>query len=87
MVAVVLPWPILHRAGGVYAGLEQRRGEGRSELRDARLQRERLAVDARQRRAQAAVIGIEYGGGFRHDCRGRRFEAEPHRLLPLGLRK
>ena len=28
-----------------------------------------LAVDARQRAAQAAVVGIEYGGGFRHNRR------------------
>ena len=27
------------------------------------------AVDARERAAQAAVVGIEYGGGFRHDHR------------------
>ena len=41
--------------------------EGSSaELRDARLQRKHPAIDARQRAAQAAVIGIEYGGGFRH---------------------
>ncbi len=40
--------------------------ERRRKLGDARLQREHPAVDARQRAAQAAVIGIEYGGGFRH---------------------
>jgi len=35
-------------------------------LRDARLQREHPAIDARQGRTEAAVIGIEYGGGFGH---------------------
>jgi hypothetical protein len=30
------------------------------------LQREHPAIDARQGRAEAAVIGIEYGGGFGH---------------------
>ena len=41
--------------------------EGSSaELRDARLQRKHPAIDARQRAAQAAVIGVKYGGGFRH---------------------
>jgi hypothetical protein len=43
--------------------------EGRGEFGDARLQREHLAIDARQRAAQAAVVGIESGGGFRHDHR------------------
>jgi hypothetical protein len=47
-----------HRADG---------DESRRKLRDARLQREHLAVNARQSAAQAAVVGIEYGGGFRHD--------------------
>ena len=40
--------------------------ESRRKLRDARLQREHLAVDARERTAQAAVVGVEYGGGFGH---------------------
>ena len=43
--------------------------ERRRKLRDARSQRKHLAVDARQRAAQAAVVGIEYGGGFRHNHR------------------
>ena len=63
-----------HRADG---------DERRRELRDARLQREHLAVDARERAAQAAVVGIEYGGGFRHDhCAA----STSRRLLPA-LRK
>ena len=45
------------------------RDECRRELGDARLQREHLAVDARQRAGQAAVVGSEYGGGFRHERR------------------
>ena len=52
--------------------------ERRRELRDARLQREHLAVDARERAAQAAVVGIEYGGGFRHHHRAA--STPPHRL-------
>ena len=43
--------------------------ERRRKFCDARLQREHTAIDARQRAAQAAVVGIEYGGGFRHDHR------------------
>ena len=50
-----------HHAGHRADGDERCR-----ELRDARLQREHLAVDARQRAAQAAVVGVKYGGGFRH---------------------
>ena len=42
------------------------RNECRRKLRDARLQREHLGVDARERAAETAVVGIEYGGGFRH---------------------
>jgi len=43
--------------------------ERRRKLGDARLQREHPAVDACQRRAEAAVVSIEYGGGFRHNHR------------------
>ena len=56
--------PGRHHAGHRTEGDERRR-----KLRDARLQREHPAIDARQRAAQAAVIGIAYGGGFRHDHR------------------
>ena len=42
------------------------REESSAEHRDARLQRKHPSADARQRAAQAAVIGSEYGGGFRH---------------------
>jgi len=42
-------------------------GDERScELRNARLEREHLAVDTSERAAQAAIVGIEYCGGFRH---------------------
>ena len=37
---------------------------GPGELGDALLQGQHLLVDAHERRAEAAVIGIEYGGGF-----------------------
>ena len=49
----------------LFVGRDERRGK----LRDARLQREHLAVDAGKRRVQAAVVGIKYGGGFGHDHR------------------
>ena len=38
-------------------------------VKNQRGQREHPAIDARERAAQAAVVGIEYGGGFRHDLR------------------
>ena len=42
------------------------------------MQREHLGVDARQRTAQAAGVGIEYGGGFRYDYRAAStLEAAP----------
>ena len=53
--------PGRHHTGHRAEGDERRR-----KFRDARLQREHLAIDARQRAAQAAVVGVEYGGGFRH---------------------
>ena len=43
--------------------------ERQRKLGDTRLQREHPAVDARQRAAQAAIVGIEYCGGFRYDHR------------------
>ena len=52
--------------------------ERRGELGDPRLQRQHLAVDARERAAQAAVVGIEYGGGFRHHHRAA--STPPQRL-------
>ena len=56
--------PRRHHTGHCAEGDERRR-----KLGDARLQREHPAVDARQRAAQAAIVGIEYCGGFRYDHR------------------
>ncbi|WP_042724522.1 hypothetical protein [Chthoniobacter flavus] len=39
------------------------------EFRHTLLEGEHPLVDAHERRSQAAVVGIEYGGGFRHACR------------------
>ena len=66
-----------HHSGDCFHGHKRRR-----KLRDARLQREHLAVDARQRAAQAAVVGIEYGGGFRHQP--MRSVNRPASCLPGG---
>jgi hypothetical protein len=66
------------KAGSHHARDRAHRDERRGELRDARLQREHLAIDARQRAAQAAVVGIEYCGGFRHDYHA----ASTRRVLP-----
>ena len=53
--------PGRHHTGHRAEGDERRR-----KFRDARLQREHPAIDARRRTAQAAVVAIAYGGGFRH---------------------
>ena len=55
--------------GSHHTGHRAEGDERRRKLGDARLQCEHPAVDARERTAQAAVVGIEYCGGFRHDRR------------------
>ena len=44
---------------------------------------EQPAVDARERSAKAAVVGVKYGGGFRHDHRSTSKAArlDPRRML------
>lgn len=71
----------------------RRRADGdecRCKLCDARLEREHLAIGSRQSPAQEAVVGIEFGGAFRHEHRSASnvgalaFSIAP-RLLVWGL--